>query len=100
MPSYNVSVPHPLSQADAVERLQSVLAKAQDFYGDQVGDLQQQWTDNVLKYAFRVLGMQIGGTMTVLDKRVDVVGDLPLAAALLKGRITSTLEEQLRRVLK
>jgi hypothetical protein len=99
MPKFNVSVPHPLSQQDATEKLNRFVEVLEDKYKDKVSELSQSWDGNVLVFHFKTYGIPIDGRITVSDNNLAVDGDLPFTAIMFKGKIESSIREQLERVL-
>ena len=100
MPKFNLSVPHELTHEEAASRLRSFTDKVHEYYGDQVSDLRQDWDGDRMDFGFKTFGMQIKGTMDVQPSQVDVHGDLPMAAAMFKGKIESSIREQLTKILR
>jgi hypothetical protein len=88
-----------MQQHEAVERLQSLVDRIVKSQGGQVEVFDQTWNDNVLSFGFKTFGVKLTGTMTVGPSDVRVVGDLPFAAVLFKGKIETGIEEQLQRML-
>lgn len=99
MPKFDLAVPNPLGREQALERLQGFSAKLQEKYADQLSDLSQSWEGDRLDFSFKTFGIQVSGQLTVEEKHVQVAGDLPLTAAMFKGKITGAIDEQLRRLL-
>lgn len=99
MPKFNVAVPNPLSKEDALERLQGFSEKLREKYEDQISDLEQSWDGDQVTFGFATYGMKIAGKGSVGEDEVRIEGDLPFAAAMFKGKIVSTVEEQLKRLL-
>lgn len=99
MPKFQVSVPHAMPREDVVEKLKHFSEKISEFGKGQVKDIEQSWEGDTLNFSFKTLGAAISGSMEVLDDKVDVQGDLPFAAALFKGKIESSIQEQLQKLL-
>jgi len=100
MPSFNVSVPHTLSQEEATERLKGFSDTIKRQMGDQVSDLEQTWVGNQMTFGFTTFGFKISGELTAGEDAVAVEGNLPFAAAMFKGKITSGIQEQLTKILQ
>jgi len=99
MPKFHVEVPHQLGQETAVERMKSFLERVRKRYEDQVKNLQIDWRENALDCSFRTYGFNIKGGVDVQPDKVDVSGDIPFAAAMFKGRIESSIRDELEKVL-
>ncbi|EAQ81450.1 polyhydroxyalkanoic acid system family protein [Blastopirellula marina] len=99
MPGFHVEVPHPLGQEAAIEKVQYVLEKMRGRFEGQVKDMQQTWEGNIMVFSFRTMGVDIKGTMDVLEELVIVKGSLPFAAMLFKGRIEKSIREELEKIV-
>jgi hypothetical protein len=99
MPKINVTVPHQLGQQAATERLHSFLGKLKEKHQDQVSNLQEDWTDNSLKFSFKSFGFQFQGTGSISDTDAKIDLDLPFAAMMFKGKIEGEIRDTLTRVL-
>ncbi len=100
MPGFKVEVPHSLGQEEAASRVKSLLEHLRGRFEGQVKDMQQIWTDDdVMQFSFKTAGLVIKGEMDVQPNSVLVHGDLPFAAMLFKGRIESSIKEELEKCL-
>ena len=99
MPSFNVEVPHSLGQAAAKERLESFLDAISEKYKDQISDLQGDWKDHILDFGFTTFGIKVKGEIAALEDKVALNGELPMAAMIFKGKITSGIQEALQKAL-
>jgi hypothetical protein len=99
MPKVAFSVPHELGQQEAHDRINGFLPKVQEYYKDQIKDLDQSWVDNVLNFGFKTMGMGVKGTVTVEESEVKFSQDLPFAAMMFKGKIEKQTREQLEKLL-
>lgn len=100
MPKFDLAIPNPLSKEQALERVQGFSKKLEEQYGDQLSDLEQSWNGDELAFSFKTFGFKIDGTLTIEEEKVIVAGNLPLAAVMAKGKITSAIEDQLQRLLR
>ncbi len=94
-----MDVPHQLGPEEALQRLRDKLESVRGQFGGQVSDLQEEWRDNELAFAFSAVGMKIAGTVSVAASHVTVAAELPFAAALFKGLIEQRIREELHSVL-
>lgn len=100
MPGFKVEVPHSLGQEEAANRVKGLLDHLRGRFDGQVKDMEQTWTDDdVMTFSFKTAGLVIKGTMDIQPESVIVKGDLPFAAMLFKGRIESSIREELQKCL-
>jgi len=100
MPGFKVEVPHSLGQEEAANRVKSLLEQLRGQFEGQIKDMQQTWTDeDVMQFSFKTAGLVIKGEMDVQPNSVLVHGDLPFAAMLFKGRIESSIKQELEKCL-
>jgi hypothetical protein len=99
MPKLTMTVPHALGQPQAIERLKVRFHAALETYRDHVQGLEEEWTENVLKYGFKALGVSITGTVAVEPSEVKVTLELPLMATMFKGTIEKQLRDELVKIL-
>lgn len=100
MPGFKVEVPHPLGQEEAAARVKGLLEHLRSRFEGQVKDMQQTWTeDDVMQFSFKTAGLTIKGEMDVQPDSVLVHGDLPFAAMLFRGKIESSIKEELAKCL-
>ena len=101
MPSFNAEVSHQLGQSEAVERLKTkFLDLLGHKYRDTVKDVQGDWAENVLSFAFKSLGMSFKGVLDVGPDTAKISGSLPFAAIAFKGKIEQTIKHELQEALK
>jgi hypothetical protein len=95
MPQLSVEVPHALGQQEAARRLKEKIGSAREMFGEQVTNLQEQWDEDVFRFAFDVVGMSVAGTMAVEPQMVKVAASLPLAAIIFRGTIEQRLRDEI-----
>jgi hypothetical protein len=98
MPSLEVSVPHQLSQDDALSRVKQYLAQLKMQHADKVSGVVEIWNGYVgkLKVSSKFSG---SGTITVNPSDVTVKSSLPLLAIPFKGKIESAIHDALAAAL-
>ena len=99
MPALKMQFPHQLGRETAQERLRTLLAKVKHRYGDQVSNLRESWSDNVLDFGFSTYGFGIQGNVTVDENEVRLDGQIPFAAMMFKGKIEQSLRETMTKTL-
>ena len=99
MPGFSTEVTHDLGRQAAKERLETFLDKMSEKYKDQISDMEGSWDDHVLNYKFTTYGIKIKGQLTVEDEKVRMDGELPFAAMMFKGKISSQIQKGLEKAL-
>ena len=94
MSKLNIVVSHQLTQKEAGERIQGLLTQMKRDYGDNIKDLNENWSENSCRFSFTVMGSAITGTLDILSDEVHINGDLPFAASFFKGKIEETIREK------
>jgi len=100
MPGMRVSVPHNLGKQEALARIKNLLGELKSQYGDQIQNLQENWSGNRGTFSFSAMGFSVSGELVVEDRQVRLNGNLPLAALPLKGRIEGIIREEIAELLR
>jgi putative polyhydroxyalkanoate system protein len=99
MPKFAVRVPHQLTQEEARSRLERFAERLQEKFADQVGDLQQSWEGDTLRFQFKTYGIPLKGGIAITENELSLDGDLPFSAMMFRGKIESAIREQLERLV-
>ena len=100
MPQFHVQVPHELSQQEVRERLNRFIDILRQKFQDSVNDLQQNWDGDTLRFQFKTYGIALKGGIAIEPDKLEVKGDLPFSAVMFRGKIESTIREQLERLMR
>ncbi len=100
MAGFSTAVSHRLGQEEAMKRMLSFLDQVQVQQANVLKDMRGQWNNNTLTFAFKAMGMAIGGTMRVDEQEVVTEGELPFAASFFRGKIEQTIRDEMSRVLQ
>ena len=63
--------------------------------GDNVSNVEGQWNNNTLHFAFRTRGLNIKGTFLVTDDEIIIDSRLPFMARPFESRVRSAINDQL-----
>ncbi len=99
MSRLKMSVPHELSQDEALRRIKNLLEEVKTQFSDKISNLYEQWDGYEGNFGFSAMGFSVSGTLTVEDDEVEISGNLPLAAMFFKGKIESTIRERAEALL-
>jgi len=99
MPKLNITIPHQLTQDEALKRIQSLFGKIKNEFADKISNHQEEWKKYTGTFSFSVMGFSVSGTTRVNPSEVELSAKLPLAATLFKGKIESTIQERAKTLL-
>jgi hypothetical protein len=99
MPELTVSIPHQLSQDEALRRIQSAIAQAKTQYSDKVAGLREEWNGYRGTFEMSAQNLQFIGTVTVNPSDVTVQTTLPFFMSLFKTTIESRMKDEMSRIL-
>lgn len=101
MPKFSVNVPHQMPREDAnklIDRfVEEVLLTK---FKDSIGEVEHGREGDALVFKLKTFGIQISGKALATDNEFIVDGDLPFTAMMFKGKIESSIREQLERLAK
>jgi hypothetical protein len=99
MPRIHISVPHQLTQADALVRIKKAIREAKKQNPDKVRELNEHWEGHVGSFSGTAMGHSVTATVAINSAEVTVDAKLPLLATPFKGGIESAIQDMLRRLL-
>jgi Putative polyhydroxyalkanoic acid system protein (PHA_gran_rgn) len=94
MPDLNISIPHQLSQDEALRRLKSSIADAKKQYGDKIDELRETWNGNSGTLNVAVMGQKLAVVLTVNPSDVNVQSALPMIAMMFRGKIEAAIRQE------
>jgi hypothetical protein len=94
-----MSVSHRLSQDEALKRIQSLFGEVKTQFADKISNLHEEWNGSSGNFSFSAMGFSVSRTLAVRPSEVELLGDLPLAAAFFKGKIEATIRERAEALL-
>ncbi|MFZ4589404.1 MAG: polyhydroxyalkanoic acid system family protein [Ignavibacteria bacterium] len=99
MPKIELNIPHELSQAEALNRIQQFLPLLKAEHSDKIKDLEESWNGTTGVFNFKISGFKVSGTLQVCDNFVVIIGELPFAALLFKGQIEENIRTKAMELL-
>ncbi|HEV7281298.1 MAG TPA: polyhydroxyalkanoic acid system family protein [Pirellulaceae bacterium] len=99
MPGFDVTVPNPMGQEKAIERLHSLSDGMKKRFEGQIKDWTETWSGNAMDFSFKTLGSTIKGKLTVDESSARINGDLPFMAMAFKGQIEKSIKEEMSKAL-
>jgi hypothetical protein len=99
MPKMAMSVPHDLSQEEALRRIKTLLERVKSEHPDRFSDLEESWSEDGGEFSAKIMGMDVSGRFTVTPTEVQLSGNIPFAALPFRGQIEETIQEQAAQLL-
>lgn len=99
MPHIDITVPHALTQDEAVRRIKSLPASLEQEFAGKVTDIEQDWDGSAAKFRFNAVGFPISGTTAVQPHQADIHIDLPLLASPFKSRLADAVKLRAEQLL-
>jgi hypothetical protein len=94
MPDLNISIPHQLSQDEALRRLKSAIADAKKQYGDKIDELQETWNGYTGTLNVAAMGQKLAVVLRVNPSDVTVQSALPMLAMMFRGKIEAAIRQE------
>jgi hypothetical protein len=94
MPNLNISIPHQLSQGEALRRLKSAIADAKKQYGEKIDELRESWNGNSGTLDVTAMGQKLSVALTVNPSDVTVQSTLPMIAIMFRGKIEAAIRQE------
>jgi hypothetical protein len=90
-----VSIPHQLGRIEAKRRIDEGFADLSRHLGaGAVAQVQREWRDDCMSFAFVTLGQAISGHVTVADLTVTVEVLLPGFLAMIAGKVKGAVKKE------
>lgn len=96
---FEVSVPHQLSQEEALGRIKSLVEDLKAQYGNQVSNVSESWQGNTCDFSLKMKMFKISGTIEVNDSTAEIRGSMPPGTGRFEGRAKALIEERAAKLL-
>ena len=100
MPKLEITIPHDLSQAEALNRIQQFIPELKAQHSDRISDLEESWLGNTGSFKFKISGFKVEGDIEVNATSVVIRGSIPFLALAFKGQIESTIRQKAEELLR
>jgi Putative polyhydroxyalkanoic acid system protein (PHA_gran_rgn) len=94
MPNLNISIPHGLSQDEALRRIKSAIADAKKQYGGKIDELRESWNGYSGTLNVTAMGQKLAVVLTVNSSDVTVQSALPMIAVMFRGKIEAAIRQE------
>ena len=93
MPNLNLTIPHNLSQDEALRRIKDAIAQAKSQNSSKIENLQENWNGHVGIFSGSAMGQSASGTITVNPSAIAFDLALPFAATFFKSKIEAGIRD-------
>jgi hypothetical protein len=100
MANFHISIPHQLSQEEALKRIKDRLAQVKSQFSDKIGDVHEEWNGNVGSFSSPSPVGAVSITLTVNPSEVVIEGELPAMVMFVKGKIEAGIRKELSTLLQ
>jgi len=94
MSDLKISIPHQLTQDEALRRIKSAIADAKKQYGEKIDELRESWNGNSGTLNVAAMGQKLSVVLTVNSSDVTVQSALPLIAMMFRGKIEAAIRQE------
>lgn len=96
---FEVSVPHHLSQEDAMKRIKSLVNELKTRFGRQVTDVHEEWTKNSCNFSMKLKMFRLAGSIEVEPKVVVIKGTMPMGTGRYENKAKSLIQDEAQKLL-
>src|SRR5260370_34304813 len=97
MSNVTVSIPHELTRAEAKQRVEQLIDRFRQQYGN-LGQVERRWDGDTLHFTLSAVGMSPAGQAFAEDRAVRVDIPLPWPLAMPAGKLKHQLEQEGRQL--
>jgi Putative polyhydroxyalkanoic acid system protein (PHA_gran_rgn) len=94
VPDLDISVPHQLSQDEALSRLKSAIADAKAEHSSKIQELREEWNGYAGTLRVTAMGQSLEVVLTVNPSDIRVQSKLPFLASMFRGQIEEAIRQQ------
>lgn len=99
MSQLDISVPHQLTQEEALERIKNLLSRLQQEQKEIIADVKEEWNGNEGTFSFTAKGFALSGNIAVGTQDVTIQSELPFMLSFFKGKIAEVIKEKAGEIL-
>ncbi len=94
-----VTVPHSLSQEEALGRVKNLLQDLRKIYATQISDVREEWNGGTCTFSLKMFVFRIQGSVDVTGQAVEIRGRMPLGTAKYEDRVKMLIANRARGLL-
>ena len=94
-----VTVPHSLSQEEALRRVKRLLGELKQIYETQISDVREEWSDGSCSFRLKMFVFKIQGSIKVGSQLVEVRGRMPIGTGKYEEKVKSLIESRAKALL-
>ena len=94
-----VTVPHSLTQEEALSRVKKLLGELKQAYGSQVSDVREQWDGSTCNFSLKMRVFKIQGSIKVRSEVVELNGKMPTGTGRYENKVRTLIEDRAKALL-
>lgn len=94
MPTLKMSIPHRLTEEEAIRRVKDLMDRLRTNHRDQLSGVNVDWSGKTGSLQFVAKGFHIAGTIQVLPSSIDIEAKVPLIVSLYQQKIKDLIEKE------
>lgn len=92
MRSLKVSIPHHLTQKEAISRIKKLFTSLRHEQKDKISNVKEDWTDETGTIQFSTMGFDLSAVVIVHHSSVEINAQVPFAVFLFRGKIKEAIK--------
>jgi hypothetical protein len=94
-----VTVPHSLSEEEALSRVKNLFQDLRKIYATQITDVREEWNGSTCKFSLKMFVFRIQGSVNVGSQAVEIRGKMPLGTAKYEDRVKMLIANRAKGLL-
>src|SRR5882672_608680 len=94
MPTLKMSIPHRLTEEEAIKRVNDLMDRLRANHPDQLSSVNVDWSGKTSSLQFVAKGFHIAGTIHVLPSSINIQAKVPLIVSLYQQKIKDLIEKE------
>ncbi len=99
MSKLNLSIPHQLSQEEALTRIKNLLKNLKEEQAGTISNIKEEWNDTGGNFEFSAMGFDLSGNILVNPFSVDIEAEVPFAVSMFSGTIKNIITQKASELL-
>ena len=94
MRSFNLDIPHKLSQQEALSRIKNLFTILRLEQKDKISGVKESWQNETVTFQFTAMGFTVSGMLTVHPSNIELNAKVPFTVFLFRNKIRKVIREK------